>query len=575
MTRIHLPPKPGTTVRARNPDAGDSFAVVVESRGTHIRPVLSVIVPIYEPNLPAFSRWCRSIAGQAGLNDIEFVLVDDGSPTLGGYVGRRAKELAAKLPNMQFLVQKHGNAGRARNAGIASARGDWIGFADCDDEYAHPGVLHEFKNLLARLPAWIDGAVTVPNHAGAASTDEAKAELVPGLYWTPWSCAYRREFILSAGIGFDNTVCANDVGFSLRAFAKARGVQVLPHGFGYTYTPTRRLSTPALRAAHFKDLLRVKAGAAAAAKEGSELRKAVDARLDTWLTHEALRCIASPSVNETLAAEIAGLMDGNLPRQDPRDDLLVCMTTHAKRAPYISRTVLADVLQARRAGARLCISCDAAAADALPDVVREYAARGGLDLFVSEKDYGSNMKYMEPMRRRPHATIIAVDDDTIYPESTFKTLVRFHGQLPDAVLCRNYRYLPVDERGNMGKHVRGNEWKRFCTQVDAPELVENGFQMHCGAVLYPAGCLDVSDASVREAEARAPHDDDVFANILTRRAGRKLYIVPEKTFIPRDGWLDRSVDALSQSALWRTTEERTTKVLKDFEAELLSPPARA
>lgn len=69
-----------------------------------------------------------------GINNIQFILVDDGSPDNSGKI---CDEYAAKYPNNIFVVHKeNGGASSARNMGIELAEGKYVNFFDSDDMLA-------------------------------------------------------------------------------------------------------------------------------------------------------------------------------------------------------------------------------------------------------------------------------------------------------------------------------------------------------------------------------------------------------------------------------------------------------
>ena len=90
---------------------------------------VSVVVPVY--NTEAFLAQCLdSLTGQT-LDDIEIVVVNDGSPD-----GSQAiiDDYAARFPGkIVALTKPNGGLGSARNLGIERATGRYIGFVDSDD----------------------------------------------------------------------------------------------------------------------------------------------------------------------------------------------------------------------------------------------------------------------------------------------------------------------------------------------------------------------------------------------------------------------------------------------------------
>lgn len=90
--------------------------------------MVSVIVPIY--NVERFLPKCiDSLVGQTE-NDIEIILVDDGSPDRCGEICDR---YAAVDSRIKVIHQPNSGVSAARNAGLSAAKGDYIGFCDPDD----------------------------------------------------------------------------------------------------------------------------------------------------------------------------------------------------------------------------------------------------------------------------------------------------------------------------------------------------------------------------------------------------------------------------------------------------------
>lgn len=90
--------------------------------------MISVIVPIY--NVESFLPRClESLAAQA-CDDLEIILVDDGSPD---HCPEICDSYAAKDSRFQVIHKENGGLISARQAGLRAATGDYIGFVDGDD----------------------------------------------------------------------------------------------------------------------------------------------------------------------------------------------------------------------------------------------------------------------------------------------------------------------------------------------------------------------------------------------------------------------------------------------------------
>ncbi|MBP1967061.1 glycosyltransferase family 2 protein [Paenibacillus aceris] len=91
-------------------------------------PLISIIVPIYNVE-PYLQRCVDSILSQT-LNDIEIILVNDGSTDLSGVI---ADKYALKDPRVIVVHKRNEGQSSARNAGLEISNGEYIGFIDSDD----------------------------------------------------------------------------------------------------------------------------------------------------------------------------------------------------------------------------------------------------------------------------------------------------------------------------------------------------------------------------------------------------------------------------------------------------------
>jgi CDP-glycerol glycerophosphotransferase (TagB/SpsB family)/GT2 family glycosyltransferase len=177
-------------------------------------PRFSVIVPVFK--VQAYLHAClRSVLDQS-FGDFELIVVDDCSPDGSGAI---ADSVAAGDARATVLhLPQNVGLGRARNAGLARAAGDYVLFLDSDDTLV-PGSL---EAIAARLERTGDPDVLVFDYArtywngevhrnqfaailGApgpeAGTLDDRPELLR-LIMVAWNKAYRRDYIEKTGLAF-------------------------------------------------------------------------------------------------------------------------------------------------------------------------------------------------------------------------------------------------------------------------------------------------------------------------------------------------------------------------------------
>ncbi|WP_030746114.1 bifunctional glycosyltransferase/CDP-glycerol:glycerophosphate glycerophosphotransferase [Streptomyces sp. NRRL S-31] len=175
-------------------------------------PRFSVIVPCFK--VQGFLRECLdSVLGQS-FSDVELIAVDDCSPDgcgaiLDEYAGRDARVKVLHLPENVGL-------GRARNAGLPHATGDYLLFLDSDDTLT-PGALRAVADRLAetgdpdvlvfdyaRTYWWGGTRRNVLAHLLAVDGTFGAAEYpeILDLLMVVWNKVYRREFVAEHGFAF-------------------------------------------------------------------------------------------------------------------------------------------------------------------------------------------------------------------------------------------------------------------------------------------------------------------------------------------------------------------------------------
>lgn len=170
-------------------------------------PRFSVVVPVFE--VRGHLRECLDSALEQSYGDVEVIAVDDCSPDGGGEI---LDAYAARDPRVRVLhLPANVGPGRARNAGLPYAGGDFVLFLDGDDTLA-PGALRALADRLdeagdpdvlvfdhARTYWWgetrRDAHAHLLSAAGEGTFTLAERPEILGLPTVVWNKAYRREFL--------------------------------------------------------------------------------------------------------------------------------------------------------------------------------------------------------------------------------------------------------------------------------------------------------------------------------------------------------------------------------------------
>lgn len=91
-------------------------------------PKVSIIVPIY--NVESYLDRCMASLLNQTLDDIEIIMVDDGSPDRCPKI---CDNYATKDGRIKVIHKKNGGLGFARNSGLDIATGEYVAFLDSDD----------------------------------------------------------------------------------------------------------------------------------------------------------------------------------------------------------------------------------------------------------------------------------------------------------------------------------------------------------------------------------------------------------------------------------------------------------
>ena len=134
-------------------------------------PKISIIVPIYK--VEPYLRECLDSLVNQTYRNLEIILVDDGSPDNCGII---CDEYATQDSRVIVIHKENGGVSSARNAGLAVATGEWIGFVDADD-WVDPDMFEYLLSLTQKHNA--DAAqcgFTLEEHSGGIEMFCARKE---------------------------------------------------------------------------------------------------------------------------------------------------------------------------------------------------------------------------------------------------------------------------------------------------------------------------------------------------------------------------------------------------------------
>ncbi len=207
----------------------------------------SIIIPAY--NSEAYLGNCLESALEQTVDDIEVICVDDGSADSSRDIIRAYAESDHRV---KAIVQDNRGGGAARNAGLDLATGDFLYFMDSDD-WIEPDLIELSVAELERDSAdlVVFPAYTVDDRTGEKwDTDWVfKRENIPDKHPfcyadmpdfifntfgnVPWNKVFRRSFVQSEGLRFQEIYRTNDLLFVCSALVAAKRITTIDEHLAY------------------------------------------------------------------------------------------------------------------------------------------------------------------------------------------------------------------------------------------------------------------------------------------------------------------------------------------------------
>jgi glycosyltransferase involved in cell wall biosynthesis len=211
-----------------------------------MRPKVTIVIPVYNTER-LIDRCLESVVGQS-LSAIEIICVDDGSTDGSGALLDRWAERDSRI---RVVHQSNGRQGKARNAALNIAQGEYVGMIDSDDyipkeyferlynaaveadaEVAMCGIVKQ-KRLAERTVVAFDRAEVVCDAEQKLRTCHCPPE------FHPVNKLYRRSMIERIGLRFREGVQYEDVMFVTRAIVESNRLVTVPNlSYYYVLNPT-------------------------------------------------------------------------------------------------------------------------------------------------------------------------------------------------------------------------------------------------------------------------------------------------------------------------------------------------
>lgn len=172
---------------------------------------VSIIVPIYK--VEKYIERCVSSLMAQTYENIEIILVDDGSPDTSGMI---IDEISKKDTRIKVIHKTNGGVSSARNAGISIASGEYVMFVDGDD-YVDKIYVEYFVDLIRKNNSVVgmnysnfrDDTHSRTNQKGTSTISSAKAieDIYLGrIFVAVWNKIYNLRYIKEKEIAFNEEI---------------------------------------------------------------------------------------------------------------------------------------------------------------------------------------------------------------------------------------------------------------------------------------------------------------------------------------------------------------------------------
>ena len=208
--------------------------------------LVSVVVPIYNAQT-TLVRCVNSIINQTFAKRMEIILVDDGSTDDSGLL---CDSFAETADNVRVIHQPNAGMGAAYNAGIAAARGEYIGLVESDD-FIEPDMYEVMYNNAKEndsdlvksgiyyyrpaegtnhIPNW-EGSILEQITSGPQPFTISDHKILLAYHSSVWATLYRADFIRQIKFSTEADASYQDFFFMIKCLVLAKRISAVPNAF--------------------------------------------------------------------------------------------------------------------------------------------------------------------------------------------------------------------------------------------------------------------------------------------------------------------------------------------------------
>ncbi len=208
-------------------------------------PKVSIIIPVY--NTEEYLKQCLDSIINQTLKDIEIILINDGSTDNSGKI---CDEYALRDTRIRVIHQENQGVSVARNKGIETAQGEYLGFIDSDDKIDLDFYEKLYNKAIKTNSDMVKANVKTINYNGFTAESLLNPKIIEKqskwyFYYEWWSAIYKTQLVKENNIRFpEEIIFGEDSLFLHYIIEKAENLEIINDT--YYYYQRRKNSTDSL-----------------------------------------------------------------------------------------------------------------------------------------------------------------------------------------------------------------------------------------------------------------------------------------------------------------------------------------